>query len=147
MCQSETRAVKLDFVKAQVKIEGYFNYVSWLEERRSVRKSDCGFVTVVVVKKNCCKHSMAEPSRNKTIWWQYDDMFMPVAIQNRMPTSCQSSVTSLMSCFEFKTSSHFESLAQSFQPIQLILLSLSHTLSLSGAVTSGNSNVQCCRYL
>ena len=62
---------------------------------------------------------------------------MPVAIQNRMPTSCQSSVTFSMSCFEFKTSSHFESLAQSFQPIQLILLSL----SLSGAVTSGNSNV------
>ena len=60
---------------------------------------------------------------------------MPVAIQNRMPTSCQSSVTFSMSCFEFKTSSHFESLAQSFQPIQLILL------SLSGAVTSGNSNV------
>lgn len=51
MCQSETRAVKLDFGKAQVKIEGYFNYVSWLEERRSVRKSDCGFVTVVAVKK------------------------------------------------------------------------------------------------
>ena len=42
-----------------------------------------------------------------------------------------------LSSNEFKTSSHFESLAQSFQPIQLILLSL----SLSGAVTSGNSNV------
>ena len=114
-----------------MKMEDYFNYVSWLEERRGVHKSDCGFIAALIT-----MHSVVAPSRNKTTWWQYDDnMFMPVAIQNRMAANSmwiEGHIFNFM--FWVQNIKSLEVLSSNFPASSIDLTHLSLSLSRSRAL-------------